>query len=592
MPGISIVYGTELKEESFDALKYEEHILVKKILTTKSFSLIFSGFEGYPYFRYFTKTFSIFLEGIIYNLSSKDLKEALSQIAQIYLEKGNYKEIIKKFVLKSCGDFIGLIYFPNKEEFLLFNDQWGRLPCFYFKDSDKIMISREIKFILHYIPKIRYNRIALIEYLTVRYPLGNKTIFENIRRLIPGHLISYNKDEFTCTEIVGLNFEKLPQKSLSKKYFVEKGKNLLFSSTKDRLDKLKEFKIVIDLSGGYDTRAVFSAAFQVDKMIIPISIKLITGDESEVATQVAKVYGVDILRIQPKHDLSYPVVQDILYITDGFLYGYAAASGYQNRKHLRNQFKEPIANFMGFGGEFLRHPKKFKPFHKTMLDVIIIDSFPLYISQTIIKSSCRCLGVEEKEIFDFWTKFYNSTYKESRMEDKVAHYYFDYYNLYVGQGEDRARIYVWTVNPMMSSEWLKLATKEIPWNFCDYNFFEQLLSTIDPNIAVSKIPIWGSVFKRTRIYKFITSHKFSINLGKKYLRRKWKKMVKNDSQRKLMIEKILELYDTTESIQTYFHKDGVVNFCETEYGPNYWFLWKLLSLFLYINTVETRHSLK
>ena len=208
---------------------------------------------------------------------------------------------------------------------------------------------------------------------------------------------------------------------------------------------------------------------------------MVTGDESSVATRVAKACGLKAILLKPNRDLSTSAMQDVLYKTDGFIDGWVATPSYQDTEELTRLVKEPVAEFMGFGGEFLRHPLKKQAYFKDMLDVI----YSAVPSTTLIKSMCRCLGLREPEVYDFWREFFNLTYKEVKIEDKVMRFYFDYYNLYVGEGEDRRRIYLWPVNPMMSSEWLSFSTKEVPRDMIGYELFEKIkIPIMKPSPAV------------------------------------------------------------------------------------------------------------
>ena len=389
-------------------------------------------------------------------------------------------------------------------------------------------------------------------------------------------------------EILSLHFTYEPLNLDLKEDYVQEAKKILTESTKSQLSKLNQYIKCSDLSGGYDSRMVYSITHQLDNSVKPISVDLITGSEKNIAERIAKVYNDNLIIIQPERKFDFKSIQILLYKTDGLVDGRITAGCYPNRQFLRKKFPEPIANFMGFGGEFLRHPKKQKRFHKNILDIIEIDSFPLYISKTSIKSFCACLNLNEKEIKRYWLDFFQSNYKENRIEDIIVHYYFEYYRIFVGQGEDRSRKHIWTVDPMMSNDWLIFATKKIPRNYCDYQFFDDLLNNIDLNISANNIPIFGSNFKKTKLYNFIISNKFLINTGKIYTKLKWKIKLSKDNERKEMKDEILRLYNDSKSIQKYFNLKEVINFTKREFGPNNWFIWQLLSLFLYMNAIEEK----
>ncbi len=591
MPGLSLLLGEKLSDASLKDLKHETYINVNKI-EHKDFSLVFSGFNGYPFFKKETKDYLIYLEGKIYNKTDKEIEQDLVSLINSYLNEGNFKKLLKNFVRSSSGDFLVFIYFFERKSFLFFNDRWGRLQSFYYHKNNVIIISREIKFILHYLDHIHYDKIGLIEHLAIRYTFGDQTIFNNIKRTLPGYLLSNNQNGFLAEENLPNDFSLKPYKDYSKEEYVKKAKDILLKSTKECLSKTQEYYRCIDLSGGYDSRAIFSSAYLEDESVIPISINLISGDESSVAEKVVDVYKTQLKRINPIRDLSQNSVMVQIYKTDGLVDGRITGGCYPNRKYLNLEYDGPVASYMGFGGEFLRHPKVYRKFHKSIIDVIKIDSFPLLVSNSIINNICRCLNYKQKDIYNHWREFFGNHYKESKMADKIAHFYFDYYRIFVGQGEDRARIHVWTVNPMMSNDWLLFSNTIIPRQFCDYDFFEQLLVEIDEKVSVANIPIWQLGFKRSNLYKYIVTHKFTINLGKFITKIIWMIKSRRTSERKNLIEATYELYNSSTTIQNLFNIKDIRRFHRNEFGPNNWFIWQLYSTFLYMKIIEERFPTK
>ena len=53
--------------------------------------------------------------------------------------------------------------------------------------------------------------------------------------------------------------------------------------------------VTVDISGGYDSRAILATVSQFDKSVKANTIALITGDESETAMDVAEACGVEII---------------------------------------------------------------------------------------------------------------------------------------------------------------------------------------------------------------------------------------------------------------------------------------------------------
>ena len=587
MPGTSVLYGAELLQASLDDLKLENDFIIKKLIETPDFSLVVSGFEGYPYYHYLTQDYSFYLEGLIYNMDRDEIESEVSKIATAMIKQESVEKGVLEFITKASGEYIALVYASENNDFIIFNDSWGRLPFFYYNSSLLTVASREPKFLLYYVPEIQYDKNSMLEYLVIRYPLGDKTVFSNISRLLPGHMLKLNHNKFECKKLISMNFDRDSKSRKSTDYYVQKAKDILLSSTHDCLSKMDKFSsVTVDISGGYDSRAILATVSQFDKSVKANTIALITGDESETAMDVAEACGVEIIHVKPERDFSYSTVSDLVYKTDGFVNGLTTITCFEDRLCLRSMLERPVAEFEGFGGEFLRHPLKSKRFFKNMLDVIDYD----ILSKSLIESTCDCLGLNINDVLDFWSSFFKATYNETDIESQVMHYYFDYYNLYVGAGEDRSRVHVWPVCPMMSIDWLKFSTSEVPRNIIGFELFEKILAAIDEKVSVSRIPIWGTGFWKSRIFEFIDNHRFSINLGKSYYRRKWKRQGQNNPKRAEMVQMVLDLYDKSPSIQKYFNRNEAIQFMKNEYGPNNRFLWQLLSLFMYMNIIDSKHK--
>ena len=81
---------------------------------------------------------------------------------------------------------------------------------------------------------------------------------------------------------------------------------------------------------------------------------------------VTDALGLNLQIIRTNYDLSSSAVRNTYLKTNGFINARTTTSCYQDLCKLMEQFEEPIAEFMGFGGEFLRHPLKKKNFQKTI----------------------------------------------------------------------------------------------------------------------------------------------------------------------------------------------------------------------------------
>ena len=119
MPGINLLckdtHYPEILLSKFDKIqnkmKHESSYYSKILLVNDEYILGFTGYNEYPINLYKNDTFTIVLEGKIYNKSEKELEEDLFDIAH---DMSNHLDIgdvnLKSWLLKADGEFIILIF--------------------------------------------------------------------------------------------------------------------------------------------------------------------------------------------------------------------------------------------------------------------------------------------------------------------------------------------------------------------------------------------------------------------------------------------------------------------------------------------------
>lgn len=91
------------------------------------------------------------------------------------------------------GIFAFCIYDKKNKKLFLARDHLGVKPLYYFDDGKNLVFGSEIKSLLlaDNVPK-EVDVVALHEYLSFRYVPREKTMFKNIRKLLPGHSLTYD----------------------------------------------------------------------------------------------------------------------------------------------------------------------------------------------------------------------------------------------------------------------------------------------------------------------------------------------------------------------------------------------------------------
>ncbi len=590
MPGLSILIGKKPNKKSEYILSHNGNNEVKKLYQDDLISVYFNGYESYPIEMLNDKNYLVLIEGMIYNASDKNIREELENMIQSESSFENICHKMQKFMQNYWGEYLIFLYSKITRVYYIFNDYQGRLPCFHKRISDSsVIFSREIKFILCYLNLINLDKYGIIEYLSLRYFLGNKTYFSDIKQFRGSSLITNKNGQTTLKSLIKYDFTLNSNDVLNRKDSIIEVKNLILKSVKETLNRIKSSKtIFIDVSGGYDTRLVFTVFSKYIKSIIPITFKLITGDESSVAEQVVNTLDFKITIIDTKRNFLVNNLEEIVFRTDGLVNAYSSISSHQDLLQAISRYAQPIIRINGFGGEFLRHPIKYKRFYKSMEDVIKDE----IISPSLVKSSCKILGLNEKEIYNYWKNYFEESYNEESLKDKIMRYYFDYYNKLVSYGEDRQRLLVWPINPLLSNDIINYSTKKINRRFINYKYFEELLEIIEPRVSVKNIKIWDKKFWRSWIFHEIKNSKLLSSIGKRFFKYIWSLRAKKDKTASFLKLSILNYYKNSHILKTIIREEEIRKFFKKENGPRNKFFWQLYTLFCYINLIEKECSLK
>ena len=87
------------------------------------------------------------------------------------------------------GMFAYAIWDERKNRLVISRDRFGIKPLYYTVVDKLFVFASEAKALLPFLPTISTNSDALAEYLTFQYSISNKTLFEGIDQVMPGHTI-------------------------------------------------------------------------------------------------------------------------------------------------------------------------------------------------------------------------------------------------------------------------------------------------------------------------------------------------------------------------------------------------------------------
>jgi len=601
--------ATEKIEESRLELQYKEGIEVKQLLHLDRVDLSLSGYEGYPSQTYDDENAVIIIEGLVYDKSEVEVRALLRQIVDDYRFEG-FRKRVTEFIESCDGDYVVLIYFKKDGTIAIFNDRFGRLPAFFLTRNEMFAFSREIKFLLQWIPSIEFNRIALTEFLMQGYNLGDKTLLKGVKQMNAATLLEVRRlQNQTCvsgTSLLREDFTTM-DRHLSREETLRRCVDLFRESVSVRVKKAQEkgLRIVADLSGGYDTRGIFAALCQTGAPFTSCTNVLITDNESHVAQSVADLFGTELLIFQAYHPINdLDVVYNVTYTIDCMTDAYSAVASYHDVLERMKTLTGPQARFMGFGGGLIRHPLRLRRHYRNLIEMLMDGAYaPTITGYLDPPLACAMMKIDRRDFLK------NLEYEVGRFPerddlDKIKHLSFNWYRREIlGGGENRHRLFSWTVQPYWGKNLITFVMKDVPPGLLSYRFFIDFLRLLDGRTV--KARIFGSQVRldsslsiavleiKTKVQQLVGDDRYLRNLYKWLIHRlapsqdeKYGGVDTSITDRRQLIDELWKLFGSSKIVCEYFDRASIQKFLQG--SPNTRQVYQLLTLMSYMAQVENR----
>ncbi len=241
--------------------------------------------------------------GEIFNHAA--LRVELQRLGREYRTKSDTETILhayREYGTACVEHFRGMFSFAlwdkNAEVLFCARDRLGIKPFYYFWDGQLFLFASEIKALLeHPAVSASFEGAALPEYLASGYLTGERTMFQNIRKLMPGHWLRLDlKREKPELQIV--QYWDVPRPGQSE----DRSDEEWIQECRQRLEEAVETRLMADvplgmfLSGGVDSSAI--AALIKKKTSSPVKTFSVGYTEAEFselsyAAEVARTIGTD-----------------------------------------------------------------------------------------------------------------------------------------------------------------------------------------------------------------------------------------------------------------------------------------------------------
>ncbi len=243
-------------------------------------------------------TIWVIFNGEIYNFH--DLQAELTKKGHIFKTRSDTEAIIHLYEEKGehCfqylrGMFAIAIWDGRGRKLLLARDRVGKKPLFYFFDGSRIMFASEMKAILE-VPDVprEIDLKALADYFSLLYIPAPKSIFKQIRKVLPGHYLVVSEKGVREVEYWDISFANVLK--FSEKEWCEKLLETYREAVRIRL--ISDVPLGAFLSGGIDSSSVVALMSKLKEE--PVLTSSIGFDEQEFnelnyARDVASRFNTD-----------------------------------------------------------------------------------------------------------------------------------------------------------------------------------------------------------------------------------------------------------------------------------------------------------
>jgi asparagine synthase (glutamine-hydrolysing) len=242
-------------------------------------------------------TLHIIYNGEIYNHA--EYREPLETLGHVYRTHCDtetilhlYEEHGRDCVQYLRGMFVFAIWDRGKQELFIARDRLGVKPLYYFHAPDgSLYFASEIKALFAAgALKAELNYPALPDYLANHATSGEETLFAGVKRLLPGHTMTWRDGSLDIHRYWDVSFQS-DEIERPRREYIEQWKELFTQSVRLRL--MADVPLGMFLSGGIDSSAIAATMSRmVDEPIKTFSVafKEREANELEYARLIAQTF--------------------------------------------------------------------------------------------------------------------------------------------------------------------------------------------------------------------------------------------------------------------------------------------------------------
>jgi asparagine synthase (glutamine-hydrolysing) len=267
-----------------------------------------------------SQRFCIIFNGEIFNY--KELKSGLLQKGACFFTESDTEVLLKLYIheKENClnklnGFFAFCVYDKQEQTLFVARDRYGIKPLLYLFDEDKFLFASEMKSILSYGIEKEIDYSSLHSYLQLNYIPAPHTIFNRVKKLMPGHYLKVSQKKLDSGKYYAIpyNHDQAENNSLDYEEAKSKLASLMEAAVQRRL--VADVPLGSFLSGGIDSSVVTGLASRHKPDLHTFSIGFKDEkffDETAYARLVAKHFKTEHTVFSLTNDDLYQHVHSIL----------------------------------------------------------------------------------------------------------------------------------------------------------------------------------------------------------------------------------------------------------------------------------------
>jgi len=338
----------------------------------------------------------IAFNGEIYN--HRSIRPTLEERGHRYRTESDTETIIhlyEEFGLKGIEQLRGMFAFAIwdfvKQKLVLARDRLGIKPLYYtLSDDGTLYFASEIKALLEArAVRAELNYDALADYAANRYTSGDETLFRGVKRLPPGHTLTWSDGRIEIERYWEVSFSGSDE-FVRESDYIDRFDELFRESVRLRL--MADVPLGMFLSGGIDSTAIaWAMSRMVDDPIKTFSVAFAEreANELEYARMAARAFGTDHHEIVVSPNQFFASLPDLVYQEDEPI-AHPSSVPLYFVSHLASQHVKVVLTGEG-SDELLAGYDKYR---KTIYNLALARAYHSVVPQAIRRSIKRAIERE------------------------------------------------------------------------------------------------------------------------------------------------------------------------------------------------------